>query len=412
VQAMVIIGAGQTGGRTAQALRAEGWKGPIVLVGVEDDAPYERPPLSKTVLRGEKTIGECALFEPPFLTDSDIDFRSGAGVTEIRPERHEVVLSDGAVLRYHRLLLATGAEPKTLNVPGSHRDGVGYLRTAADSLRLAARLGRGRRLVIIGGGFIGLEVAASAAALGTNVTVVEVASRLLLRAVPAEIEPYVAARHHRAGIDIRLASQVATIDGDDRVRAVTLADGSVVPCDTVLIAVGVLPRAELARSAGLAIDNGIAVDRRLRTSDPDIFAAGDACSFPHDLFDGRIRLESWKNAEDQGRLVARNMLGGGECYSAVPWLWSDQYETTIQVAGMPGQASRSITRPLAPDALLVFHLAADGRIVGASGFGPNGSIGRGVRLGQMMIERRSYPDPEMLADPAINLKLLLRAEAA
>jgi 3-phenylpropionate/trans-cinnamate dioxygenase ferredoxin reductase subunit len=174
----------------------------------------------------------------------------------------------------------------------------------------------------------------------------------------------------------------------------------------------VAPRVELARAAGLAIDNGIAVDRRLRTSDPSIFAAGDACSFCHDLFDGRIRLESWKNAEDQGRFVARAMLGSGESYGAVPWMWSDQYEMTIQVAGLPGQGRRNVTRAVGPDALLVFHLADDGRLVGASGVGPNGAIGRAVRLGQMMIERRVYPDAGMLADPTINLKLLLTAEAA
>jgi 3-phenylpropionate/trans-cinnamate dioxygenase ferredoxin reductase subunit len=179
-----------------------------------------------------------------------------------------------------------------------------------------------------------------------------------------------------------------------------------------LIGIGIAPRVELAEAAGLLVDDGIAVDRQLRTSDANIFAAGDVCSFPHPLFDTRIRLESWKNADEQGRLAAVNMLGRGEAHAAVPWLWSDQYETTIQVAGLPRLAARSVERVAANDALTVFHLAEDGRILGASGIGPNAAIGRAVRVGQLMIERRLYPEEGLLADPTIDLKLLLSAEAA
>jgi 3-phenylpropionate/trans-cinnamate dioxygenase ferredoxin reductase subunit len=202
------------------------------------------------------------------------------------------------------------------------------------------------------------------------------------------------------------------IDGEAETTRVMLDDGTAIAGDAVLVAIGIIPRTELARAAGLAVDNGIVVDQHLRTSDADIFAAGDACGFPHQLFDAQIRLESWKNADEQGRLAARNMLGKGERYNAVPWLWSDQYETTIQVAGMPGFGARAVERAAADGACLVFHLADDGRIVAASGIGQNGAIGRAVRLGQMMIERRLYPDPARLADPSVNLKLLLAAEAA
>jgi 3-phenylpropionate/trans-cinnamate dioxygenase ferredoxin reductase subunit len=409
---MVIIGAGQTGGRAAETLRDEGWRGPIVLVGLEDREPYERPPLSKAVLAGEKAVGDCAIFRPGFFAERQIDLRLGVGAREIRAKRQEVVLTDGSVLRYYRLLLATGAEPVRLDVPGTEKRGVGYLRSAHDAEQLAARLGAGRRIVVAGGGFIGLEAAAGAALRGSHETVVEAGPRLVMRSVPPEIERRLAARHRAAGVDVRVERRIAAIHGDGVVTGVTLDDGDSLACDALLIGVGIVPRVELAEAAGLAVDNGVAVDRGLRTSDPKIFAAGDVCSFPHALFDARVRLESWKNADDQGRLAARNMLGRGESYDAVPWLWSDQYEMTIQVAGLTHHGSRSVERPLAADALLIFHLAEDGRMVAASGIGLNGVIGRSVRLGQMMIERRLYPDAAMLADPSVNLKLLLAAEAA
>jgi 3-phenylpropionate/trans-cinnamate dioxygenase ferredoxin reductase subunit len=286
------------------------------------------------------------------------------------------------------------------------------LRDVIDSEALRARLGPGRRLVVIGGGFIGLEGAASAVALGAAVTVVEAAPRLMTRGVPAAIEARMRTRHAAAGVDLRLGRQVAAILGADKVTGVRLDDGSEITADTVLVAVGVTPRIELARAAGLPVDNGIVVDRTLRTEDPAVFAAGDACAFVHDLLGRHVRLESWKNAEDQGPVAARNMLGGAETASTVPWMWSDQYELTIQVAGFPDAGSRTVARPLDGEALVLFHLGEDGRLVAASGVGPNAAIGRVIRLGQMMIERGLYPDPAALADPSVNLKTLMRERAA
>jgi 3-phenylpropionate/trans-cinnamate dioxygenase ferredoxin reductase subunit len=410
---MVIVGAGQTGARAAETLREQGWLGPVVLIGDENLPPYERPPLSKAVLLGEKTPADGTILPHDFFARQHVDFRGGAGVTAIDRASRIVVLGDGDVVPYHRVLIATGAEPRRLDIPGTELNGVFYLRSAADAERIAALLTPGRHIVIAGGGFIGLEAAAAAAQRGATVTVVEMAPRLVMRAVPPEIEERLAARHRAAGIDILLSRQIAEIAGEGgRVGEVRLDDGAVLACDAVLIGVGIAPRTAIAAAAGLALDNGIAVDRQLRTSDPDIFAAGDVCSFPHGVFDARIRVESWKNADDQGRHAARNMLGGAECYSVVPWLWSDQYELTIQVAGLPHFGATSVRRPAGADGLLVFHLGPDGRIVGTSGIGPNGAIGRSVRLGQMMIERRLYPDPARLADPSVNLKLLLAAEAA
>jgi 3-phenylpropionate/trans-cinnamate dioxygenase ferredoxin reductase subunit len=410
---MVIVGAGHTGGRAAHALRAAGWKGPVTLIGSEPHAPYERPPLSKGMLTGEKALAAFTLYEDDAWRREDITRLAGATVSEIRRGAHEVVLADGRVIPYQRLLLATGAEPRRLRIPGGDLSGVMVLRDAADSEALRARLGPGKRLVVIGGGFIGLEVAANALALGAAVTVVEAGPRLMTRAVPAPIEERLRDRHAAAGIGIRLGRQAVAILGDTAVTGVRLDDGSAIACDAVLVAIGVVPRTELAAAAGLAVDNGIVVDAQLRTEDPDIFAAGDVCSFAHDLFGAHVRLESWKNAEDQGPIAARNMLGAAESAGAVaPWMWSDQYELTIQIAGLPDRGSQIVERVLDPESSILFHLAGDGRLVAVSGVGPNGAIGRAVRLGQMMIERSLYPDPRLLADPSVNLKTLMREQAA
>ncbi len=409
---MVIVGAGHTGGRAAHALRDAGWKGPITLIGAEAHAPYERPPLSKGMLSGEKTFADFALYDEDSYRRHEIEHLAGTTVSQIRRGTREVALADGTIVPYERLLLVTGAAPRRLAVPGAELAGVSYMREIADSETLRNRLGKGKRLVVIGGGFIGLEVASNAVALGVEVTVVEAGPRLMTRAVPAPIEERMRARHAAAGVDIRLGRQVVAILGPDRVTGVRLDDGSEIGCDAVLVAIGVAPRTELAAAVGLAVDNGIVVDAQLRTADPNIFAAGDVCSFAHDLFGGHVRLESWKNAEEQGPIAARNMLGAAEAASMAPWMWSDQYELTIQIAGLPDRASKTVERPLDAESTILFHLADDGRIVAVSGVGPNGSIGRAVRLGQMMIERSLYPDPRLLSDPTVNLKTLMREQAA
>ncbi len=410
---MVILGAGHAGGRAANGLREAGWKGPIALIGAEPHPPYERPPLSKGLLTGDKTLADCSLYSADTYAQRDIRIITGTPALAVRREAHEVVLGSGDLVPYDKLLFATGAEPHRLRVPGNGLDGIHVLRAAADALLLQASLVPGRRIAVVGGGFIGLEVAASAVARGCEVVVVEAGPRLMMRTVPSPIEERMRLRHDAAGVDLRLGRKVVGFTGGEgRVSGLVLDDGSEVACDVALVSIGVAPRVDLARAAGLAIDNGIAVDRTLRTEDENIFAAGDAASFQHDLFGGRVRLESWKNAEEQGPLAARNMLGAGEANSTAPWMWSDQYELTIQIAGLPDRGDRVVERRLDGDSLVLFHLAEDGRIVGTSAIGPNGAIGRVVRLGQMMIERRLYPDERRLADPSLDLKTLMRAQAA
>ena len=319
---------------------------------------------------------------------------------------HRVRLGDGRDIPYERLLLATGAQARRLTVPGAGH--ALTLRSFADALGLRARLVPGARLVVIGGGFIGLEVAASAVERGASVTVVEALPRLLSRGVPAAIAERIRARHERAGVAFHVGTGVERIDADGTGLVVALTDGTRLHCDAVVAGIGAIPETGLAERAGLALENGIAVDATLATSDPDIFAAGDCCSFPHPLYGGRrIRLEAWRNAQDQGAAAAKSLLGTSEAYAAVPWFWSDQYDETLQIAGLADAGCSTVEREAGGGARLFFHLAEDGRLVAASGIGENSAIARDVRLAEMLIAARAAPDPARLSDPALKLKSLL-----
>ncbi|WP_434106003.1 NAD(P)/FAD-dependent oxidoreductase [Paraburkholderia caffeinilytica] len=406
---MVIVGAGLAGARASAELREAGFDGPITLIANEPHAPYDRPPLSKAVLLKEKSLGDCALFTDSFFGDHAIDLKLGTDVVKIDREGRAVQLSNGERIDYNCLLLATGASPKTLNLHGSRLPGVVTLRTIDDARYLAARLRDGQRIAIIGGGFIGLEVAASAVAAGCCVTIIEAGERLLMRAVPQEIAARIEARHRDAGVQFRFSAQLTAIVGAGAAEKIQLADGEAIRCDTVVVGIGAAPRTALAQAVGLEVADGIVVDDRLCTSDPAIFAAGDVCSFPHALYGRRVRLECWKNADDQGRIVARNMLGEDLRYREVPWFWSDQYELSIQITGLPAFGCGTVVRETA-DALLLFHLSAKGALIAASGVGR--AVGRDIRIAQMLISRNARVDAEELADSSVKLKSLLVAEAA
>ncbi|TKC87894.1 pyridine nucleotide-disulfide oxidoreductase [Trinickia terrae] len=408
---MVIVGGGQCGARAAHALRENGWDGAIILLGDEGRLPYERPPLSKAVLLGERTAEQCEVYDDAFYRGQRIDLRAGAAAASIDRAAHKVVLADGACVAYHRLLIATGAQLRRLDVPGCELPGVHMLRSAADAQAIAGDLTPGRRIVVIGAGFIGLEIASSAVARGCEVVVLEAAPRALMRAVPEAVAQRLVDKHRSMGVDVRFSVAVERILGDARVTGVELADGATVPCEAIVAGIGVLPRIALAQAAGLDIaDGGIAVDETLRTSDPFIYAAGDVSSFPHPLFARRIRLECWKNAEDQARIAARNMLGHAEPCSAVPWFWSDQYDMTIQIAGLPALGATTVARETGAASRVFFALDADGVLVGASGVGRTGEIAKDVRIAQELIARRARITPETLADRAVKLRSLLMEE--
>ncbi len=405
---MVIVGAGEAGGRAALAFREAGYPGSVTIVGEEPHPPYERPPLSKAAMvSADEPQPQHSLDESRCAAHGIAHFANSRAVA-IDKAAHRLELADGRSLAYERLLLATGAFPRRLNIPGAEH--ALYLRTFSDALALRRRLRPGARLVVIGGGFIGLEVTASAIERGAAVTLVEAAPRLLARGVSPEIAERVRQRHARAGVAIYLGAAIARIEAEEAGLALVLADGARIACDAVIVGIGAIPDTTLADQAGLAIDNGVAVDATLRTADADIFAAGDCCSFPHPLYGGRrIRLEAWRNAQDQGAAVARKMLGDAEPYSAVPWFWSDQYDETLQIAGLADEGRRAVRRDAGDGADLVFHLAEDGRMVAASGVGKNAAIARDIRLAELLIAARAAPDPQALANPDVKLKSLLRA---
>ncbi|MGU7775139.1 NAD(P)/FAD-dependent oxidoreductase [Burkholderia sp. MR1-5-21] len=403
---IVIVGAGLAGTRAALALRVAGFTGRLTLLSGESCTPYDRPPLSKGVLLGQQTMAESVLATEQTYVNQMIDLRLDAVVTSIDRSEKFVVLADGQRLSYERLLLATGAVPRRLALPGAERVGVTYLRTADDAERMARALRPGRRVVLVGGGFIGLEVAASAIAAGCEVTVLEATSRLLARAVPAPIAARIEARHRAAGVDFRFSTGIAEIDGDAAVSGVWLTDGERLPCDLLVVGIGATPATALAEAAGLDVADGIVVNDRLMTSDPNIYAAGDVCSFPYGPTGRHVRLECWKNAEDQARVAAQNLLGENVAYGDVPWFWSDQYELSIQITGLPQPDHICIERHVASDTLLLFHCTGDGCLIAASGVGP-GNVGRDIRIAQMLIGRRATVAPALLADPNIKLKSLL-----
>jgi 3-phenylpropionate/trans-cinnamate dioxygenase ferredoxin reductase subunit len=399
--AIVIAGAGECGTRAAFALREEGWDGRIILVGAELAPPYERPPLSKT-------WEFKPLCDDGMLWEADITLLCGVEATGLDTAAHVLELAGGRRLEYRSLLLATGARARRLPFGGAR---VHVLRTCADAAALRERLAPGTRVAVIGGGFIGLELAGSAAALGCMVTVIELGPRLMGRAVPARIAATMARRHIAAGIDIRCGIGVTGLARVDSGVAIALADGERIEADVVVAGVGAVPETSLATAAGIQAGDGILVDARFATSAPDVFAAGDCCRYPHPLYDGRpLRLESWRAAQEHGAAAARAILGATEPYARVPWFWSDQHDLTLQVAGLTDAAACDIVR-VRPDGVEIwFGLAADGRLVAAAGTGPGNAVARDIRLAEMLIARRAVPDPAALADPAVALKSLSAPE--
>jgi len=408
VERIVVVGAGECGTRAASALRERGFDGPITMIGDESHAAYERPPLSKSALV-EDQLEPVTVLTPERLKVLDVEMMTATTVRSLDRDRTVAVLSDGREMSYDRLLLATGARARLLPIDGGEL--ALTLRTIDDAMALRAGLGPGRSIAVIGAGFIGLEVAASARQLGCAVTVLEVAPRALGRAVPAEVADILAKRHAEEGVEL-LCGVVPTdiSESDGRFSVGVEGFDQPITVDLVVAGVGATPNVELAQASGLTCDNGIAVDDRLRTDDPAVFAAGDCCSFPHPLFGGRrIRLESWRNAHDQAVVAAANMLGGDEQHAAVPWFWSDQYDLGLQLAGLADEAARVVVRDRGDGTEIRFGLAADGRLVVASGVGPGTSIAADIRVAEMLIAARNRPDPEALADPSVLLKSFLKS---
>lgn len=400
---VVIIGAGMAGARACINLRANGYQGAITLVGEEQHLPYDRPPLSKTSITQEGEPEPVWLMDGTIARELNVHVLKGVAATAINRRAKAVALSDGRQVSYDKLLIATGARPRKLAIPGG--EFALTLRTHEDAIELRKRFLPGKTIIIIGGGFIGLELASSAITKGCHVTVIEALPRILMRGVPEAIARIIHDRHVKAGVNVLTGVSLSHLSAG----CVYLADGRALPADTIIAGIGAAPETTLASETGLTIDNGVACDSRMQTSDPDIYAAGDCTSFIHPkLADRRMRLEAWRSAQDQAATAAENLLGRSKEHTAIPWFWSDQYDLSLQIAGMPDMAAVTVERRLNEDTLILFHLAHDGALMSASGIGPGNAVARDIKLAEMIIAKEIRPPHEILADPARPLKALLR----
>lgn len=397
---VAIIGAGQAGAQAAYSLRQAGFEGKITLLGDEPAPPYQRPPLSKGYLKGELSADRLFLKPLDYYAENRIDLVTGATAVGLDLSARRVELKDGASLSWDRLVIATGARPRRLALPGVALDGVLELRTLADVDDLRPRLKSGARLVVVGGGYIGLEAAAAAASLGVQVTVLEAAPQLLGRVTGPEIAAFIMDVHRSAGVDIRLSAAVEGFEGAGSVSGVRLAGGHVLDCDVVLVGVGVVPNMELAAEAGLACGAGLIVDRGGRTSHPDVFAAGDLVQRPLVHYGREGRLESVHNAIEGGKIIAASILDRAPPIEEAPWFWSDQFDVKLQTAGLwTGADQRVVRGDPASGHFAVFYLK-EGRLlaVDAVNAAPEFLVGKKLAA----IAARLAPSE--LADASLSMK--------
>ncbi|GEL17746.1 NAD(P)/FAD-dependent oxidoreductase [Pseudonocardia asaccharolytica] len=400
----VIVGASLAGAKAAETLRAEGFTGRVVLIGEEPEAPYERPPLSKGYLLGAEEREKAFVHDRSWYDEQRIELRTGARAEKLDPAAHTVTLAGGESVNYAKLLLTTGSVVRRLAVPGADLDGVHYLRRIEESDALREVVTEGARIVVIGGGWIGLEVAA-ARQRGAAVVLVELDSLPLRRVLGDEMAQVFADLHAAHGVDLRLSTGIREITGSEgRVASVLLDDDTAVPADAVVVGVGITPAVELARTAGLAVDNGVLVDESLRTGDPDIYAAGDVANAHNPLLGRRIRVEHWANALNGGPAAARSMLGQDVVFDRVPYFYSDQYDLGMEYSGyaQPGSYDRVVVRgDLAGREFVAFWLS-DGRVLA----GMNVNVWDVTDDIQRLVRSGAPVDPDRLADPGVPLSEL------
>jgi 3-phenylpropionate/trans-cinnamate dioxygenase ferredoxin reductase subunit len=396
----LIVGASLAGAKAAETLRSEGFDGRVILLGSETERPYERPPLSKGYLLGKEEKSVIYVHEGGWYAEHEVDLRLGVTVTSLDPARRKVTTADGEGIGYDRLLLATGASPRRLNIPGADRDGVLYLRTTGDSERLAAAFRGGGRVVTVGAGWIGLEVTAAAREAGCEVTVVEPEPTALNRALGPELGEVFADLHREHGVVFRFGESVSEIRGPaGKVGEVVTSSGAALPADVVVIGVGAVPNTGLAADAGLEIDNGVVADAALRTSAPGVYAAGDLANSYHPLLGRRVRVEHWANALNSGPAAARSMLGQDVVYDPVPYFFSDQYELGMETAGLPepGTYDEVLYRGDRPGREFVAFWLRDGAVVA----GMNVNVWDVSDDIQALIRSAKKVDPARLTDPDI-----------
>jgi 3-phenylpropionate/trans-cinnamate dioxygenase ferredoxin reductase subunit len=401
--AHVIVGASLAGAKAAETLREQGFDGPITLIGEETERPYERPPLSKDYLLGKADREAIYVHPESWYAEQGVDLRLGARVTGLDTAAHEIRLADGSRAGYAKLLLTTGSSPRRLPVPGAEADGVHYLRRVADSDQIKAAVQAATRVAVIGAGWIGLETAAAARAAGAEVTILEAAALPLLRVLGPEVAQVFADLHRDHGVDLRFGVQVDQITGSaGRADGVRLADGSHVRADAVIVGVGITPNSQLAEEAGLEVGNGVVVDARLRSSDPDIYAAGDVANAYHPGLGRHVRVEHWANALHQPQTAARAMLGQDVAYDLVPYFYTDQYDLGMEYAGYvePGGYDQVVFRGDVPGREFIAFWLGGGRVLA----GMNVNIWDVNETIQAIVRGGRVLDPGQLADASVPLE--------
>jgi len=403
-QTFVIVGAGLAGGKAAETLRAEGFAGRIVLIGEEPERPYERPPLSKEYLRGKQPREKAYVHEPGWYDDHRVELQLGAKAVGLDTAGRTLALDGGDAISYDKLLITTGAVPRPLPVVGADLDGVLSLRRLPDSDRIKGVLREGARIVVVGAGWIGLEVTAAAREAGAEVTVIEVAPLPLQRVLGDEVATIFADLHRQHGVDLRFGTGVQEILGEGQVSSVLLSDGTEVPADAVIIGIGVAPAVELAEAAGIKLENGIVTDEHLRTSAPDVYAAGDVANFYHPLLGRRIRVEHWANALNGGPAAARSMLGQDVVYDRLPYFYTDQYDLGMEYSGYtePGGYDQVVFRgDVAKREFIAFWLSG-GKVLA----GMNVNVWDVTDPIQALIRAGREVDAAQLADTSVPLESL------
>ncbi len=403
METFVLIGGGLAGAKAAETLRTQGFEGGIVLVADEPEVPYERPPLSKGYLLGNDEREKARVHQPDWYAEHGVDLRTGVRAVALDPAAHRVELDSGETLQYTKLLLATGSSARRIPVPGADLEGVRYLRTLADSDRLLADLREGgRRLVVVGAGWIGLEVTAAARGYGNDVTVVEPQPTPLFQALGPEMGEMFASLHRRHGVRLLTGTGVREFRGDGVVSAVRTDGGDELPADLVLVGVGAAPNTALAEEAGLEIENGVVTDAALRTSAPDVYAAGDVATSFHPLYGRHVRVEHWANALNGGPAAARSMLGQAVSYDRVPYFFTDQYDLGMEYSGLGGPDDRVVCRGNREDGEFIAFWLSGGRVVA----GMNVNVWDVTEPIQQLIRSRREVPVERLTDPAVPLEEL------
>jgi 3-phenylpropionate/trans-cinnamate dioxygenase ferredoxin reductase subunit len=398
----VIVGASLAGAKAAETLRAEGFDGRITLIGAETHRPYERPPLSKELLRGESEPGDAFVHAEDFYAEHDITLLAGTRVTGLDAGTREVTLERGSPIRYDRLLLATGSRPRRLRIAGSDLAGIHYLRNLDDNASLRAAVQTASRVAVVGAGWIGSEVAASLRAVGAEVALIDPAPVPLAAVLGPEVGAVYRDLHAAHGVELHLETPVDAFIGAGRVRGVRTANGSEIPADLVVVGIGAEPRVELAHDAGLDVDGGVVADELLRTSAPDVFVAGDIAAAWHPTLRRRVRVEHWANALHQGVTAAKNMLGAGVPYDRLPYFFSDQYDLGMEYSGLASRWDRVVFRgDVAAREFIAFWIAND-RVVAAM----NANVWDVTEPLQALIRAGGSVDPERLADPDVPLDML------